>query len=250
MAESASRTNRVNADSGRGGSNPARKQHSELLGRRIAALRRERDMTVSELSRGSAISSSMISQIENGRSLPSVATLHAIADALQAPVATLFAREGASRGTEAPPIKPSRGSAESPGGEAQAAVAGALARAGLRAPRWDGPRPGTSPLLHADERQYVEMEGGVRWERLTPFDLPGAEVIGTTYAPGAASGAHMHRHSGVETHIVLEGRVDVEIRFDRFELSSGDTITFESTHPHRYSNPGEVAAHGITLIVL
>jgi transcriptional regulator with XRE-family HTH domain len=249
MAESPTPANPLDPDARGSGTGPPRKQQADLLGQRIGALRRERGLTVSELSRESAISSSMISQIENGRSLPSVATLHAIADALDAPVATLFTAEGTSRGSEDASIAPFRERSESPGGDAQTA-AGALARAGLRAPSWDGPSPGTSPLLPADERQYVEMEGGVRWERLTPFDLPGAEVIGTTYQPGAASGPHMHRHSGVETHIVLEGRVDVEIRFDRYELSSGDTITFESTHPHRYSNPGDVVARGLTLIVL
>src|SRR5262249_15293246 len=99
------------------------------------------------------------------------------------------------------------------------------------------------------EGRFAEMGGGVRWDRMTPYDLGDAGIIMTTYQPGALSADELYRHDGRETHIVVEGRIVVEVGFDRFELAIGASLTFASSQPHRYSNPYAETARGITVLL-
>jgi transcriptional regulator with XRE-family HTH domain len=60
------------------------------IGAAVRALRNVSGLTASELSRRSAISPAMLSKIENGTTSPSLATLQALAKALDVPVTELF----------------------------------------------------------------------------------------------------------------------------------------------------------------
>src|SRR3954453_16889088 len=60
------------------------------IGARIRAERQQRGATVRGLARDVGVSASLISQIETGKSLPSVSTLYAITTALGVPVEDLF----------------------------------------------------------------------------------------------------------------------------------------------------------------
>jgi transcriptional regulator with XRE-family HTH domain len=70
---------------------------SASVGAQIRALRRTADLTAVELARLAHISSGMLSKVEHGGTFPSFATLVAIADALEVPVARLFASFGDRR---------------------------------------------------------------------------------------------------------------------------------------------------------
>jgi transcriptional regulator with XRE-family HTH domain len=61
------------------------------LGGQVRRLRREHDLSVSDLASAAHISTGMLSKIENGQISPSLATLQAIAGALSVPLTTLFA---------------------------------------------------------------------------------------------------------------------------------------------------------------
>lgn len=61
------------------------------LGVQIRALRRQHDLSVSDLAGAAGISTGMLSKIENGQISPSLSTLNAIAVALSTPVSSLFA---------------------------------------------------------------------------------------------------------------------------------------------------------------
>jgi transcriptional regulator with XRE-family HTH domain len=61
------------------------------LGAKIRMIRRERDLSVSDLSSASKISAGMLSKIENGQISPSLSTLQSIAGALNVPLSLLFA---------------------------------------------------------------------------------------------------------------------------------------------------------------
>lgn len=56
------------------------------IGRVLRDLRKQRSLSLHDLARDSGVSSSMLSQIENGRSTPSVAVLWKIAKALEVPL--------------------------------------------------------------------------------------------------------------------------------------------------------------------
>ncbi len=61
------------------------------IGAEVRALRKALDLTVAELGHAAGISAGMLSKIENGAISPSLATLRALAQALNVPVARLFA---------------------------------------------------------------------------------------------------------------------------------------------------------------
>ena len=60
------------------------------LGLQIRLLRRERDLSVGDLSGAAGISMGMVSKIENGQISPSLSTINAVATALNVPVSSLF----------------------------------------------------------------------------------------------------------------------------------------------------------------
>ena len=68
----------------------------EGIGAEVRRLRRSLDLTVAELGTAAGISAGMLSKMENGSISPSLATLDAVARALNVPVSRLFA-EGEER---------------------------------------------------------------------------------------------------------------------------------------------------------
>ncbi|MEH3117891.1 MAG: XRE family transcriptional regulator [Methylorubrum populi] len=63
----------------------------KALGHQVRLLRRERDLSVADLGGAAGISPGMISKIENGAISPSLASINAIASALNVPITALFA---------------------------------------------------------------------------------------------------------------------------------------------------------------
>ena len=72
---------------------------ADEIGARVTANRLSRQLRVTELARAAGISPSLLSQIERGRSRPSVSTLFAIAEALQVPVDSFFRAGPGAAGT-------------------------------------------------------------------------------------------------------------------------------------------------------
>jgi transcriptional regulator with XRE-family HTH domain len=195
------------------------------LGGRLAAHRARRGVKVSALARQVGVSPSLISQIERGQSRPSVSTLFALAEALEVPVDAFF-RDG----------------------EPESAPTG-REQAGLRLVA-DG--AGTAPDRHVvrrDVRSAIDIEGGVRWERLTPSQLDDVEFLELVYAPGAESHPSLYRHPGMEMVLVLSGLMVIFVGFERYELEAGDSICFPSSTPHRYLNPTQDTARAVTVIL-
>jgi transcriptional regulator with XRE-family HTH domain len=180
------------------------------VGQRLRAERERLGMSLRELARRVAISPSALSQIETGRSRPSVGTLYAIVSELGLSLDELF---GARRAVE--PAEP-------------------------------------SVVQRRGERKALDLESGVRWERLTPTPERETDFLYVVYEVGGASsrpGTHM-RHTGREYGIVLSGRLRVTIGFDEeHELGPGDSIAFDSSRPHRLENAGDVPVEAIWFVV-
>ncbi|MCW2759167.1 MAG: hypothetical protein JWO46_2913, partial [Nocardioidaceae bacterium] len=64
---------------------------------------------------------------------------------------------------------------------------------------------------------------------------------------GGASGAVRTRHAGREVGLLLEGRLEVDVEGVTHELGPGDVIAYDSTRPHRISNPGTAPARAVWL---
>ncbi len=212
------------------------------IGERLARLRAARGVKVSGLAREIGVSPSLISQIERGQSRPSVSTLFAMAQALDVPVDAFFRDTPPTTGAaaEAAPV----GVAGREGGSPEIEVR----RAGVdgRAERSRGRR---RYLVRRGDRDVLEIEGGVRWESLTPGPLDELEFLELVYEAGAESSPRLYRHPGQEIALVLSGRLDIHVGFERFELGPGDSIHFPSSMPHRYVNPTDEVARAVTVIL-
>ena len=193
------------------------------VGQRLRSERERRGVSLRELARRLEISPSALSQIETGRSRPSVGTLYAIVSELDMSLDELFG----SRRTAASAARAAEmaGSAE---------------------------EPGATLVQRHDTRKGIELESGVRWERLTPTAEQDADFLYVVYEVGGASsreGTHM-RHMGREYGLVLSGRLRVTIGFDEeHELGPGDSIAFESSRPHRLENAGAEPVEAIWFVV-
>ena len=53
------------------------------------------------------------------------------------------------------------------------------------------------------------------------------------------------RHVGTEYGYVLSGTLEVTLGFDTYRLSAGDSISFDSSRPHRLANVGDVPVEAI-----
>jgi transcriptional regulator with XRE-family HTH domain len=67
------------------------------IGAEVRKLRKDLDLTVSELGAAAGISTGMLSKIENGSISPSLATLHSLSTALNIPISRLFGERDEQR---------------------------------------------------------------------------------------------------------------------------------------------------------
>jgi transcriptional regulator with XRE-family HTH domain len=197
---------------------------SVAIGARLAAHRAERGIKVSALARQIGVSPSLISQIERGQSRPSVSTLFALAEALSVPVDAFFRDGDRSQAAPEPQRLSVVGEAPSPDREQRY-------------------------LVRRGHRSAIDIEGGVRWERLTPAPLDDLEFMELVYGPGAESHKALYRHPGMEMVLVLSGTLVIFLGFERYELEPGDSICFPSSTPHRYLNPTEETTRAVTVIL-
>ncbi|MGE5746945.1 MAG: helix-turn-helix domain-containing protein [Solirubrobacterales bacterium] len=120
-----------------------------------------------------------------------------------------------------------------------------------------------SQLLRLDEGRHVVVvragdrrtrrRRGHRVEELTP-PLPGqrADVSEHTLAPGSATGGPddppMHEPGSRETAVVLAGAVELFIDGQRYEITQGDSVTFDADLPHHFENNGSTDARLIAIV--
>lgn len=218
-----------------------RRQNGALtggLGARLRTAREAKSIGVRELARRIGVSASLISQIETGKSEPSVSTLMAIVTELDLPVNEIVfdekEAEQAVRGTSIAREAPSRSSGTS-----------------TAAPEGRSPPVEATPVQRATSRRSIHLESGVLWQRLTAQPDHAVDFLHVHYEPGGASttSESLMRHNGREYGYVLSGRLGVSIGFDYYELHAGDSIAFDSTQPHRLATVGDEPAEAIWFVV-
>lgn len=180
------------------------------LPRRLRAGRERLGISVRELARRLDISPSAISQVETGRARPSVATLYALVTALEMSLDELF-DHGARPATAAP----------------------------------------ADIVVRPAARHQLDLQTGVRWERLTADSDPNVDFLSVVYEPGGDSSPNgtLLRHAGREYGLVMSGRLLVTVGFETHELGPGDSISFDSTTPHRLVNPGSETTTAVWVVV-
>lgn len=194
------------------------------IGKRLRAQREAAGLSLRELARNVGVTPSLISQIENGKTTPSVGTLYSIVLELGVSLDELFDMPNAGLGN--------------PGGS--------------KSPhelQWEAPSEG--PVLRAHNRLVLTLDTGVRWERLTASADPRVDFLFVVYPPGGEScpADSLMTHSGFEYGIVLDGALGATVGEDDYELAGGDSIAFDSRTPHRLWAIGPDSATAIWTVV-
>ena len=187
----------------------------EGIGVRLRDERVKAGLSQRELARRLGLSASMISQLESGLSKPSVGTLYAIVTELD------LSLDHVIRG-------------EDFGNHDHAA-----------------PPPEISPLVHPADRQAIDLDSGVRWEELAATAEDDVDFLEAIYEVGGSSTSaeSLMRHHGREYGYVMSGTLGIQIDFEEYELTPGDSIAFDSTRPHRLFNKGDEPVRAIWFVV-
>lgn len=209
----------------------------DQLGRRLKAVRLQAGVSLRELARQADVSPSLVSQIENGKSQPSVATLYAFSQLLNVSIDELFEDES----TAAAPVAAARNRGTSNGSDGRMDPVHA----------W---RPteyaNRVSVVHPSHRSSLAMAEGVVWERLAATPEHGVNFMKITYAPGATSsdGDHLSIHNGYEYGFVVAGEIEITVGGEVFLLREGESLGFDSSIPHVLRNPGPVQFEGIWFV--
>ncbi|MDX6399731.1 MAG: hypothetical protein QOF27_337 [Gaiellaceae bacterium] len=192
-----------------------RAAEASKVGPRLRAARERLGISLRELARRVGVSPSLVSQIELDRVNPSVSTLYALVTELGMTMSDVF---GDARGAER-------------------TLAAVRSDDGLAA------RPET--------RRVINLDSGVRWERLTPHSDQDVEFLYVVYPVGAEScpGDALMTHGGKEYGYVSSGTLGVRVGFDEYELGHGDSIAFDSSSPHRLWAVGDEPVHAVWVVI-
>lgn len=234
------------------------------IGRRIREERLRRGFNLRSLARAVNVSASHISQIETGKCRPSVSTLYAITTALGVSVDDIFEGSGTGlteltgtelTGTGLTSADLADADIDLATGGAGLAIAGVLpaepatVAAALVALACEHARR-IGPVVGPADRETLELDSGVTWERLG--HVPGLPVdfLLITYAPGGSSSstARLMRHPGTEYGYLISGELIVTLGFSEHKVVAGDAICFPSSTPHRYRNERPEQAVGVWFV--
>jgi len=163
------------------------------IGREVRAHRKQKGITVAELSMQTDLSIGMLSKIENGNTSPSLTTLQTLANVLSVPLTSFFRQYEERR-------------------EAVHTKAGE----GVEIDR-EGTRAGHQYNL------LGHIGGNSSGVIVEPYLITLTEKSDTF---------ETFQHSGIETIYMLEGEVEYRHGNDTFNLKPGDTLFFDSDAPH------------------
>src|SRR5919197_2703590 len=184
------------------------------IGPRLRQQREQNGISLREIARRIGVSPSLISQIERDKVNPSVITLYALVRELGLTMGDLFAIEDGS--------EPGRTHSQS-----------------------------TLPVVGPDERAVINLASGFRWERLTAERDGSVEFLLVTYDVGSEScpADSLVTHGGREYGYVISGRLGGRIGFDEYDLGTGNSISFDSSSPHRLWALGDEPVTAIWVVV-
>ena len=202
---------------------------TRLKERRVAA-----GMSLREMAREADVSPSFLSQIENGKSQPSVATLFSFANILGVKIDELFDDDATESATpDVPLMEVGDGDEKDP------------------ARIWSNSAyTNRISLIHPSHRAQIAVAHGVQWERLAATPETSCNFMKLIYEPGSTSteGGETVVHDGYEYGYILTGEFEVTIGSEVFVLRAGESIGFDCSIPHVFRNIGDVPVEGIWFI--
>jgi len=189
------------------------------VGARVREIRQRNGQSLRALAAALGISASALSQIETGRTRPSIQRVHEIATELNIPLSALFAPV-----LETPQTDAAHGLSSSVSYDSSICVQKAV------------------------EAPTIQLENGIRWDRISPKESDGLSFLHLVFEPKAGYSEYL-RHNGREIVYVIEGTLTFHVGFTAREVSEGDSFMFPSTTPHKVVNPTEHRARACWLVL-
>lgn len=189
------------------------------VGARVREIRQRNGQSLRALASALGISASALSQIETGRTRPSIQRVHEIATELNIPLSALFAPV-----LETPQTDAAHGLSSSVSYDSSICVQKAV------------------------EAPTIQLENGIRWDRISPKESDGLAFMHLVFEPKAGYSEYL-RHNGREIVYVIEGTLTFHVGFTAREVSEGDSFMFPSTTPHKVVNSTEHKARACWLVL-
>jgi transcriptional regulator with XRE-family HTH domain len=189
----------------------------EQVGPELRAARLSQRKSLRSVASAVGVSASLLSQVETGKTQPSVSTLYALVSHLGLSLDELMGISAGGTDVVADQQVRQARSAE-----------GAF-------------------IQRAADNPVLEMDNGVRWERLAVDAAGEVNPLLVTYPAGATSSleGRLMRHSGTEYALIIEGELTLQLEFNRYTLYAGDSLCFDSSRPHLFLNASTRTCRGV-----
>lgn len=189
------------------------------IGDELRRVRVSRKLSLRNVASAVGVSASLLSQVETGKTQPSVSTLYALVNHLGVSL------DGLMKG---------------------------MSQSGSAAPEGSGYEDGHHGIVQRrSENPLIEMENGVVWERLADGGRDDADPLMVTYEPGSSSSVEgkMMRHDALEYGLIIEGTLTLRIENEVHEIYPGDSFSFDANRLHMFENNSAKPARGIWFVI-
>lgn len=108
---------------------------------------------------------------------------------------------------------------------------------------------GEGVVVRRDERIRMQFaQNGLAKELLSPNRASDLEMLMLIIEPGAHSGSQPWRRNSEKAGMVLNGRFELTVGQELFELEAGDSFQFDGNIPHRFRNLSNEEARVLWII--
>jgi transcriptional regulator with XRE-family HTH domain len=184
--------------------------HAEILnlGKNMRQKRKEKSLTLRQVSKEAGVSTGLLSLIENGVTNPSIGTLLKISEVLEVPISSFFSDLDSNGGIN-------------------------VLRSHERG------KLGTNRSSATYSYEYLAHDK--KSNSMQPF-LVNFDIEDNIKKP------QLYSHKGEEFLYVFEGEVEFLTKDNKILLQAGDSIHFLSHIPHSFRRKGETNARCITVV--
>jgi transcriptional regulator with XRE-family HTH domain len=104
-------------------------------------------------------------------------------------------------------------------------------------------------VVRREHRRRLDFPGtGIEEELLSPTLTGEAELILSTFAPGARSGDEQVSRMAEQSGYVIEGELELNVGTQRFTLRAGDSFRIGRAESYSVRNPGAVASVSLWVV--
>jgi transcriptional regulator with XRE-family HTH domain len=104
-------------------------------------------------------------------------------------------------------------------------------------------------VIRRDGREFVAWGSQGLKALLTPKPFHSLEVVVARFEPGGSTGDEPYTHGdSEELLIVVEGSVHMQLGTEIHDVTAGDSVHYQSSTPHRVSNPYDETAEVLFVI--